>query len=132
MTEYTLTGNCCQCGQCCKASFISKVLCQNNNIIDGELYCDFIEKQPDGKFYCQMIVLAKTADETIDISQVLDPAVITSTMRTELDMTDKQAEYCCGVMAFPDLNVQERWKRVLDEKEKYKIPKCTFSYEGAA
>ena len=126
---YQLTGSCSQCGQCCKASFINKrKMCLKNNVIDEELYCDFIEKRADGKFYCSMIVERLRVDSTLTISKELDVELITSDIKTKIGMSDEQAIWCCRNMHFPDPNV-ERWRKVLDDKEKYGVPNCTFSYE---
>ena len=129
MTEYGLTGYCCQCGQCCKTSFLSKIMSQHNNIIDGEQYCDFVEKREDGLFYCPLVEKRKEVDEDFSIGCSLAAIQIATTTTELVGMSMQQLEYCCDVMPFPDPNVKERWKRTLDNKEKHRIPNCTFDYE---
>ena len=130
LPRYVLTGSCSKCGQCCRAGFISKIMCVKNNLIDGVHYCDFLTKQPDGKFYCSMIVEAKTVDIAVDISKVLDEKIITEDMRTSLDMTDEQVKWACSVINFPDPN-KNNWRDQLDNKKWWGLDKCTFSYEEA-
>ena len=129
MAEYKLTGYCCQCGQCCRAGFVHKRMCLNKNIIDGVQYCDFLEKRIDGKFYCPLVEKVKEFDETFSISKSIDPSIITPIMRTSLDMTDEQVKWTCSVMHFPDPNNRD-WRAMLDNKLRWGLEKCTFSYEA--
>ena len=130
MTEYRLTGSCSQCGQCCRADFINKIMCVENNIIDDVQYCDFLTKQPDGKFYCAMILERQKIEPDFCISKTIDEKVITAEMRTSLDMTDEQVKWACSVMNFPDPN-KNHWRHLLQNKAKWGIEKCTFGFEAA-
>ena len=123
MGEFIITNKCCQCGDCCKPPIIPLKMCKTNNVIDGDLYCDFIEKRADGKFYCKWIVLAKETDATLEISKAVDSAIITSDIKDTLDMSDEQALFCTRNMHFPD---STSGRRTIAQGL---VPNCSVTFE---
>lgn len=126
--KYVQTGYCSQCGQCCRAGFINKIMCLENNFIDGVQYCDFVERKEDGKFYCLLIIEQQKADAEFDISKEADEKDISPEVRVLVGMTDEQIKYCCSVLPFPAPS-NSTWRMYLRHKDRFGISKCTFSFE---
>lgn len=134
MADYVMLNTCSQCGECCLSAFINSKMSKNNNVINGRQYCDFAYAFND-KILCRLIekiILVTSAD--VSIGQTLDTEIVTNEIKSMIDMTAEQFEYCANIMSFPDVNNEEKgqwWKQVLDDKVKFGIPSCTFSYKEA-
>ena len=122
--SYIREGYCSQCGQCCRAFFISKKMVTQNNVIDGELYCDFVEKRIDGKFYCLLVEKLKLINPDIDIGSTVSKELVTTEMKEAISMDNEQADWCVGELAYPDPTREEHNPTRHNIKEKH--PKCTY------
>ena len=95
-----------------------------NNVIDGELYCDFIEKRPDGKFYCLLVEQLKLADESIDIGAAVNKSLATTAVKEALEMSDLQANWCMGELDYPNHEKENHTPPRHNIQKRH--PKCTY------
>ena len=99
-------------------------MCKTNNVIDGELYCDFVHKEPDGKFVCALVEKLKLADEGIDIGATVDKNLATPALKTAIGMSDVQADWCLGELDYPNPKVSAHTppNHIIHDKH----PLCTY------
>ena len=125
---YLLTGKCNNCGECCRAAFLSRRMSVNNNVIDGVKYCDAAYKDGD-IIKCRFMSEVLKYDVAVEISKEFDLKQVSDDVIIASGLSKDQADYCSKCMAFPDPNIRKHWAWVLDNKAKNNIPNCAFSYE---
>ena len=125
---YKRTGHCGQCGDCCRAAYISPVMSQENNIIDDIQYCDFVRKE-DGVFICSLIEKLKLVDELVDIGSVVDSKLVTADIKTDLAMSDEQVLWCTGEIDYPNPLRDNHCPPCHNVQEMH--PNCTYFIEEA-